>query len=191
MRDPDGLSTDGLSTDGLSTDRLLLRAWRPEDRAPFAALNASSEVMAHFPSTMTREQSDELADRFQAGIEERGWGAWAVERKRDGVFLGYIGLVPVNFEADFAPAVEIGWRLDRPHWGHGYATEGAQAALDYAFSVLGLDRVVSFTACTNARSEQVMVRLGMTRVGEFDHPRLPHGHRLRRHVLYEARRPGR
>lgn len=182
--------TDSAVPAGPSTGRLLLRAWRPEDRAPFAALNASRVVMEHFPSTLTREESDALADRFQRGIEERGWGAWAVERKDDRAFMGFIGLVPVTFDADFAPAVEVGWRLDRPYWGHGYATEGALAALGYAFGTLGLDRVVSFTASTNHRSEAVMVRIGMTRAGEFEHPRLPEGHRLRPHVLYEVRPPG-
>ncbi len=172
---------------GPSTERLVLRAWRLSDRAPFAALNASDVVMEHFPSTMTAEESDALADRFQAGIAERGWGIWAAERKDDGAFLGFIGLQPVTFDAEFVPAVEVGWRLDRPFWGHGYATEGARAALDYAFGTLGLERVVSFTATTNLRSEAVMVRIGMTRVGEFDHPKLPEGHRLRRHVLYEVR----
>jgi RimJ/RimL family protein N-acetyltransferase len=174
---------------GPSTERLLLRPWRPEDRAPFAELNASAEVMEQFPSTMTKEDSDALADRFQSGIDERGWGAWAVERKEDGAFIGFVGLVPVTFDAPFTPAVEIGWRLDRPYWGHGYATEGARAALDYGFRRLGLDRIVSFTALTNHRSEAVMVRIGMERVGEFDHPRVPEGHRLRRHVLYEVRPP--
>lgn len=172
---------------GPTTERLVLRQWRPEDREPFAALNASLEVMEHFPSTMTKEQSDALADRFEGQIDERGWGAWAVERKDGGAFIGFIGLVPVSFEADFTPAVEIGWRLGRPYWGHGYATEGALASLEYAFKELGLDRVVSFTALTNLRSEAVMMRIGMTRVGEFDHPRLPEGHPLRRHVIYEVR----
>jgi RimJ/RimL family protein N-acetyltransferase len=174
---------------GLTTPRLLLRGWRPEDREPFAALNASPEVMEHFPNTLTRERSAELVDHFQAGIDERGWGAWAVERKEDGAFIGFIGLVPVNFDADFTPATEVGWRLDKPYWGNGYATEGARASLEYAFGTLGLDRVVSFTALTNHRSEAVMVRIGMTRMGEFDHPRLPEGHRLRRHVIYEVRPP--
>lgn len=143
--------------------------------------------MEHFPSTMSKEQSDALAERFQEGIEARGWGAWAVERKEDGAFIGFIALQPVNFEAEFTPAVEIGWRLDRPFWGSGYATEGALATLAFGFESLGLDRIVAFTACTNFRSEAVMVRIGMTRVGEFDHPRIPEGDRLRRHVLYEVR----
>jgi RimJ/RimL family protein N-acetyltransferase len=180
----------GVSGPGaLVTERIVLRAWRADDKAPFAAMNASPEVMEHFPATMTQEQSDALADRFQAGIDERGWGGWAVERREDGAFVGFVGLVPVGFDAEFTPAVEVGWRLDRPYWGQGYATEGGRAALDFAFATLGLDRVVSFTATTNRRSEAVMLRLGMTKVGEFDHPRLPEGDRLRRHVLYEVRSP--
>ncbi len=149
-------------------------------------MNADPVVMAHFLSVLTKEQSDAFAEHLQAGIDERGWGIWVVERKEDGAFTGTVGLVPVGFEAAFTPAVEVGWRLALPYWGRGYATEAARASLDYAFAALGLGRVVSFTARTNRRSEAVMLRLGMTRVGEFDHPRIPEGHPLRRHVLYET-----
>jgi RimJ/RimL family protein N-acetyltransferase len=170
--------------DELTTDRLLLRAWRDEDKEPFAAMNADPEVMAHFPSTMTREESDALADRFQAGLEDRGWGPWALERRDSGEFIGFTGLVPITFEADFTPAVEVGWRLAKAHWRRGYATEAGRAALAYGFEQARLTRIVSLTTLENTRSEAVMIRLGLVRVGEFDHPRIPVGHRLRRHVLY-------
>ena len=171
----------------LRTERLLLRPWRDEDREPFAALNADSVVMEHFPSTMTREQSDAFVDFLMDGFAERGWGLWAVEA--EGAFVGFVGLLVPRFEAHFTPAVEIGWRLARHAWGKGYATEAGRAVLDFAFGELGLDEVVSFTATTNLPSQRVMQRLGMTHdpADDFDHPRVPEGP-LRRHVLYRLRR---
>jgi RimJ/RimL family protein N-acetyltransferase len=173
----------------LRTERLLLRQWRDEDLEPFAALNADPIVMEHFPSTMTRERSDAWAEMCRQKIDERGWGIWAVEVVETGAFIGFVGLNEPLFDAHFTPAVEVGWRLARHAWGKGYATEAARAALDYAFDEVGLDEVVSFTAPENLRSQRVMQKLGMTRdpVDDFDHPNLPEGHRLRRHVLYRKR----
>jgi len=172
----------------LHTDRLVLRGWEDPDRAPFAALNADPEVMEYYPATLGREQCDVFVDRQSALLEERSWGIWAVDA--DGVFLGYTGLAVPSFDAPFMPAVEIGWRFARPAWGHGYATEAARAVVALAFAPqpagLGFDELVSFTATTNERSRRVMERLGMTRdeAADFDHPALPEGHPLRRHVLY-------
>jgi RimJ/RimL family protein N-acetyltransferase len=143
--------------------------------------------MRHFPATLTRAESDAFADLIERGFETNGdWGLWALERKDTGAFIGFTGLAPVSFAAPFAPAVEIGWRLARPAWGHGYATEAARAAVGVAFDELGLDGLVSFTAPANVRSRAVMERLGMTRdpAEDFDHPRVPAGSPLRRHVLY-------
>jgi ribosomal-protein-alanine N-acetyltransferase len=173
----------------LRTPRLHLRTWREADREPFAALNADPEVMRHFPSMLTREQSDAMVDRVMARMAEDGFGLWAVEVVETGAFIGFVGLSRPRFEAHFTPAVEVGWRLARAGWGHGYATEGATAALDHAFDVLGLDEVVSFTTPGNLRSQAVMQRLGMTRdpADDFDHATIPEGHPLRRHVLYRLR----
>ncbi|GGL01844.1 N-acetyltransferase [Sphaerisporangium melleum] len=170
----------------LETGRLLLRRWTPADLAPFAELNADPGVMEHFPALLTREQSDALAERCVAGLERYGFGLWAVEVKASGEFIGFTGLAVPNFEAHFTPAVEVGWRLRRLAWGHGYATEAATASLDHAFGPAGLGEVVSLTATTNLRSAAVMRRLGMTRdpADDFDHPVLPEGSPLRRHVLY-------
>jgi RimJ/RimL family protein N-acetyltransferase len=163
----------------IRTERLVLRQWRDDDRAPFAALNADPVVMEHFPSTMTREQSDAFVDFNIRTIRERGWGLWAVDA--DGTFIGFVGLN----EPRFMPGVEVGWRLARAAWGHGYATEAARAAVAFARDDLRLDEVVSFTATTNLRSQRVMQRLGMTHdpADDFDHPRVEDA-RLRRHVLY-------
>jgi len=168
--------------------RILLRSWCDADRAPFAALNADPEVMEHFPATLTAEQSDALIRRAQDGIAQRGWGSWAVEI--DGQFAGFTGLTRPAFSAHFTPCVEIGWRLARPFWGHGYASEAARLALAFGFETLGLDEIVSFTATTNARSQAVMQRLGMQHdpADDFDHPSLPAGHPLQRHVLYRLPR---
>ena len=166
----------------LRTDRLLLRRWREEDRAPFAALNADPVVMEHFPAPLTRDQSDALVDRIEAHFDEHGYGLWALEA--DGAFAGFTGLVWQTYEASFTPALEVGWRLTRSAWGRGWATEAGAAALAHGLAEVG--SVVSTTALTNVRSQRVMQRLGMRRELEFDHPRVPQGHPVRPHVLYRA-----
>jgi ribosomal-protein-alanine N-acetyltransferase len=169
----------------ISTERLVLRRWLERDRAPFAAMNADPEVMAHFPAPLSREESDVFIDRIEAGFDQHGFGLWALEVRSNGVFIGFTGLAVPTFEAAFTPAVEIGWRLQRSAWGAGYATEAARGALDVAFDQIGLREVVSFTSTVNERSQAVMRRLGMTHdpADDFDHPRVPPGP-LRRHVLY-------
>jgi RimJ/RimL family protein N-acetyltransferase len=173
----------------LRTERLVLRHWRPDDREPFAALNADPEVRRHFPSTLDRAASDAEAGRHAAALDERGWGLWAVEVVGGQPFVGFVGLAPAAFDAPFTPAVEIGWRLARGAWGRGYATEGARAVVAHAFGDLGLDELVSFTAVANVRSRHVMEKLGMTRdpAEDFDHPNVAPGHPVRRHVLYRLR----
>ncbi|HEY4398166.1 MAG TPA: GNAT family N-acetyltransferase [Acidimicrobiia bacterium] len=176
----------------LRTPRLLLRRWRDTDRPPFAAMNADPLVMEHFPATLRPEESDDLVDRIAAGFEERGWGLWAVEVPGTAPFAGFIGLNPATFDAPFTPAVEVGWRLARPYWGQGYATEGARAALSFGFTELALEEIVSFTTHGNARSRRVMERLGMRHdpADDFGNPNLPVGDPLRPHVLYRLDRAG-
>jgi RimJ/RimL family protein N-acetyltransferase len=169
----------------LRTERLLLRRWRPDDRAPFAALNADPEVMRHFPEPLTRRQSDRLADRVELAMDRQGWGLWALEERATGRFIGFTGLARPGFQAPFMPAVEIGWRLERAAWGHGFASEAARAAAAFAFDELALAEIVSLAVVANERSIAVMRRLGMTRdpADDFDHPLVDQPH-LRRHVLY-------
>ncbi len=173
----------------LRTPRLLLRPWRDSDRPPFAALNADPEVRRWFPSLQTRAESDATAAALQAHLDAHGFGLWAVEAPGVAPFLGFVGLQHVRFAAPFAPAVEAGWRLARAWWGRGYATEAARAALAHAFGPLALPEVVAFTVPGNAASRRVMERLGMTRdpADDFDHPRIPEGHPMRRHVLYRKK----
>lgn len=174
----------------IRTPRLLLRRWRDEDLPPFAALNADPMVMEHFPALLSRAESDLLAARIRQGMQERGFGLWAVEVPGVAPFAGFVGLAVPPFEAPFTPCVEIGWRLARDAWGKGYATEGARACLEVAFGQLDLDEVLSFTVPANVRSRGVMERLGMRRspADDFEHPRVPEGHPLRLHVLYRIRR---
>jgi RimJ/RimL family protein N-acetyltransferase len=176
--------------ESISTERLTLRQWRKSDKAPFAALNADPEVMEHFPAPLTRDQSDRFADQISAHIAEDGYGLWAVEPDGGPPFIGFVGLLPVQFEAHFTPAVEVGWRLARDQWGKGFATEAAVAAVRYGFDMAGLDEIVSMAVPANRRSTAVMERIGMTHdpSDDFDNPRFPPGHRLRRHVLYRIRR---
>lgn len=170
-----------------TTPRLRLRQWRRDDLAPFADLNADPEVMEHFPTALTRDKSDKLADVLADRIRDNGFGMWAVEVAETGEFIGFTGLNPITFDAHFTPAVEIGWRLARKAWGKGYATEAAEASLAYAFGELGLVEVVSFTATSNIRSQAVMTRIGMARDpdGDFHHPAVGDPqHPISLHVLY-------
>jgi ribosomal-protein-alanine N-acetyltransferase len=165
----------------LRTPRLLLRKWREEDREPFAALNADPHAMRFFTRTFTREESDEQVDRFIAHHDKHGYGLWVVDV--EGAFAGFTGLMWTE-GMPFSPALEIGWRFAQPFWGRGYATEAANAALAVGLAEAGF--VVSFTAVQNEPSWRVMERISMRREGEFDHPRVPEGSPLRRHVLYRT-----
>jgi RimJ/RimL family protein N-acetyltransferase len=183
----------------LETERLILRRWRPEDRAPFAAMNADPRVLRYLSPPLPPDRSDALIDRIESCFEARGYGLWAVEARAESSFVGFAGLSPVDLAVPFAPAVEVGWRLARAHWGHGYATEAATAALAFGFEQRDLQEIVSFTAQINERSRAVMRRLGMRHdpAEDFDHPSLEPADPLRRHVLcrmtrtrWTAARPG-
>jgi RimJ/RimL family protein N-acetyltransferase len=170
----------------LRTARLILRPWREEDLSPFAAMSADPRVMEFLPKVLSREESDLRAKRICEHFGRHGFGLWAVEVVGVADFIGFVGLNVPHFQAHFTPCVEVGWRLAYEHWGHGYATEGGRASLDFAFRTLGLDEVVAMTVPANVRSRRVMERLGMTYSpdDDFGHPGLPEGHPLRPHVLY-------
>lgn len=175
----------------LRTKRLILRGWRDSDLAPFAALNADQAVMEFMPRLLEPAECAAIVGRIRAHFAERGFGWWAVEAPGVAPFIGFVGISVPRFEAHFTPCVEIGWRLAHAHWGQGYATEAARAAMAFGFETAGVDEIVSFTAVINNRSQLVMQRLGMNRdpAEDFNHPSLPIDHRLCRHVLYRARRP--
>jgi RimJ/RimL family protein N-acetyltransferase len=175
----------------LSGARVSLRPWREADRAPFAAMNADPRVMEFFVTRLDRAGSDAMIDRIGAHFDLHGFGLWAVEVPGVAPFIGFTGLAVPRFEAPFVPCVEIGWRLAADHWGRGYATEAARLALDHGFATVGLREILAFTAVGNRRSRAVMERLGMRHdsVEDFDHPLVPDGHPLKRHVLYRAEAP--
>jgi RimJ/RimL family protein N-acetyltransferase len=170
----------------LRTERLLLRPWRTQDREPFAAMNDDPAVMEYFPTTLTRAESDARAEHFGSDIQRLGYGFWAAEIPGEAPFIGFIGLMATDDEMPFSPAIEIGWRLAREHWGHGFASEGARAALAFGFSELGLEQIVALTAAANLRSRRVMERLGMQRdpAEDFIHPGVHADHPIASHVLY-------
>ena len=170
----------------IETERLVLRDWRDDDAAPFAALNADPRVMEFFAKRLTRTESDALMARMRRFIGDHGYGLYAVEERSTRDFIGYVGICPVMFAAAFAPATEIGWRLARGAWGSGYATEGARAVLGHAFQQHGFSELVSFTAEWNMRSRRVMEKIGMIYdpASDFLHPALPPDHKLARQVLY-------
>jgi ribosomal-protein-alanine N-acetyltransferase len=172
-----------------SSGRICLRRWRDADRDAFAAMNSDARVMQFFASRLSRVESDAMVDRIEEHFAKCGFGLWAVEVPGVAPFVGFAGLTVLTappFRARCTPCVEVGWRLAFEHWGRGYATEAAGLALGYAFGTLALSEVVSFTSVINLRSRAVMERLGMRRdpADDFDHPRLPENHPLRRHVLY-------
>ncbi|QDV48167.1 GNAT family N-acetyltransferase [Gimesia fumaroli] len=168
----------------METSRLILRKWRESDLDPFAKLNADPEVMRYMPATLSYEQSAQMVERIKTHFDEYGFGLWAVELKQDAQFAGFIGLSVPQFTAYFTPCIEIGWRLAVPFWNQGYASEGAQAALEFGFTECCLNEVVSFTVPANKASRRVMEKIGMTYIDNFDHPTLADGDPLKRHVLY-------
>lgn len=170
--------------DTITTGRLILRRWREEDRAPFAELNGDPETLVHFPSTLSRAESDALVDRIEARFERDGYGLWALEVRQTGEFIGFTGLSPLGQGLPNPDGTEIGWRLARRAWHQGYATEAAIAARDVAFAGAGLPELWSTTAVLNTPSQAVMRRIGMTEALRFDHPRIPDRHPLRPHVMF-------
>jgi RimJ/RimL family protein N-acetyltransferase len=173
----------------LQTPRLHLRDWRTDDLPAYAAMNADPQVTEFLPAFI-RAESDQRVARIREHFSVHGFGQWAVELIDGGTFIGSVGLSVASFQSHFTPCVEVGWRLAYEHWGRGYATEAATAAIDFGFETLKLDEIVSFTVPENLRSRRVMERLGMTRseADDFEHPLLAKGHRLRRHVLYRLSR---
>lgn len=168
----------------IETERLILREWGEEDIAPFAEINRDPAVMEFFLSPLSEEESLGFYRRIVGEFAECGFGLYAVQLRRSGEFIGYTGFHRFDFEAEFSPGVEIGWRLASGHWGHGYATEAARACIAYARDKRLLLRLHSFTSVLNLRSQRVMQKAGMEKAGHFLHPALPPGHRLSRHVLY-------
>ena len=173
----------------IETARLSLSAWTEAERAPYRAMCADPEVMHDYPAPFTTEVADERFERHLAAFAREGFGKWTLRRKDDGEYLGYYGVNPIWQTLAPGPGLEIGWRMIRSAWGHGYATEAARAALTVAFDGVSLNEIWSMTAVLNEPSQAVMRRLGLTEVARFDHPRIPPGDPLRPHVTYHRKRP--
>ena len=173
----------------IETPRLLLRQWKASDYEPYIRLNQDSDVMEFFPSVSAKDETLAQIHRFIVHIDQYGYGFFAVERKDNGQFIGFTGLSYTRFEASFTPCVEVGWRLSKSDWGQGFATEAALACLGFGFGSIGLGEIYAFTSIHNKRSEQVMLKIGMVKQEEFEHPLIEDGHFLKRHVLYKISRP--
>ncbi|MBS1525109.1 MAG: GNAT family N-acetyltransferase [Bacteroidetes bacterium] len=169
----------------IETPRLILRSWQTGDHEPFIELNRDKAVMQFFPAAMSPEETLRQVLRIRAHFEQYGYGFFALERKNSGQFIGFTGFSHPSFQSYFTPCVEIGWRLSREHWRQGFATEAARACLQYGFVELGFEDIYSFTSVHNKASEKVMIRAGMKKQDEFDHPAIQEGHFLRKHVLYK------
>lgn len=167
------------------TERLILRTWETKDVEQCIEMNQDADVMKYFPAILTKEQTIQFYDRVQKHFLENGFGLYVVENKQTKAFMGYTGFMIANFEASFTPCVEIGWRFKKQYWGNGYATEAANACIQYGFSKLGFDKIYSFTATPNIKSENVMKRIGMVKTGTFNHPKIDKDHILNVHVIYE------
>jgi RimJ/RimL family protein N-acetyltransferase len=170
--------------DRIDTERLTMRRWRDSDREPFAALNGDQDVMRFFPSALDRATSDAFVDRVEAHFAEHGFGLWALEVATTGAFIGFTGLNPMPAGVPGEGGLEVGWRLAQSAWHQGFATEAARAALHVGFDGLGLEEIWSITSVLNTPSEAVMIRLGMQRHAEFEHPTIEVGHPIRPHVAY-------
>lgn len=173
----------------VETKRLILRRWRPEDLDAFAEMNADPRVMEYFLAPHTRAETENMMSVMNGKMDQYGFGFWAAELKVTGELTGFIGINVPSYPLPFSPCVEVGWRLAHRFWGQGLAPEGALACLDYGFVQLKLPEIVAFTATGNLKSRRVMEKIGMTYDArdDFDNPRVPEGHPLRRHVLYRVR----
>lgn len=175
----------------VTTERLILRHWQDSDLDAFHRLNSDERIMHFFPFRRDRNEASEVLIRFRTTIARDGFGWAAVTLRDSGEVIGFAGLARVNFETEFNPAIEIGWRLMPEHWGKGYASEAARSLLSHGFSDLGLDRIVAFAVPANTASTAVMQRIGMRPEPKFDFdmPGFPDelAH-MRRHVFYEITR---
>lgn len=172
----------------ISTERLGLRRWIESDIKPFAEMNKDAEVTRYLLKTLTDEETLEMVQRINLSFYKNNFGLYAVENRLTGKFIGFTGFTVPTFEAFFTPCIEIGWRYQKEMWGKGFATEAAVACLNYGFETLKFNRVVSFTSVINLNSEKVMKRIGMKKIGEFDHPKVEKSNILCRHVLYEIKK---
>lgn len=169
-----------------TSPRLGFRLWRTEDLDDFFQLNADKAVMEHFPKTLNINEVKNLIEKLQEHHIKHGFTYYATEIKATGEFIGMIGLAYREYPSPFTPAVDIGWRLKKSAWGQGYATEGAECCLAYGFKELNLKQIIAVCPEVNQRSENVMQKIGMKKIGVFDHPKLLDHFRLKKHLCYQV-----
>ncbi|WP_395946990.1 GNAT family N-acetyltransferase [Caedibacter taeniospiralis] len=164
----------------IETERLILRTWRKEDANPYFQINQDSRVIEFLRGPLTMEQVNDFIPAVNQHQDKHGYTLWAACLKETRELMGFIGLNYTDWESNFTPAVEVGWRLGSQYWGKGYATEGAKASLEYGFKQCGLKEIVSFTVPANVRSLRVMEKIGLKRDlnGDFAHPKLAVDHPL-------------
>ncbi len=172
----------------IETKRLILRDWKDEDKEIFQEMNADETVMKFFLNPLSHHETDRFLQNIEQELKVEGYGLYAVEVKDTGDFIGFIGFHKVVFPSDFTPCIEIGWRLVQKAWNKGYATEGAKACLDYGLNVLGLNEIYSFTSIFNTQSQNIMKKIGLQFVQEFNHPSINRDHSLCSHVLYSVKK---
>ena len=172
-----------------TSDRLGFRNWRKDDLEEFAKLNADELVMEHFPNTLSKQEVVEFIEKLGNHFSENGFTYYATETLETQEFIGMIGLAFQQYKTRFTPAIDIGWRLKRSAWGLGYATEGAKRCLEYAFNDLGIAKVISVCTMANTKSENVMKKIGMVKIGEFNHPEMIDHPEYERHNCYEISFP--
>ncbi len=168
------------------TDRLVFRDWKETDLEEFRIMNKDTRVMKYFTKILTVEETDNFYNKIQNELRDYGYGLYAVETKESNDFIGFIGFHWANFISEFTPCIEIGWRLKYDAWGNGFATEGAKECLNYGFEILKFNKIYSFTSKINYRSENIMKKIGMKKIMEFDHPNIIEGSPLKKHVLYDV-----
>ena len=167
------------------SERLGFRKWANDDLEEFAKLNSDEAVMEHFPTTLSKEEVKELIDKLKEHFVENGFTYYATEVLATKEFIGMIGLAFQKYQTQFTPAIDIGWRLKRNAWGKGYATEGAKRCLEYAFNELDINKIISVCTVKNKKSESVMKKIGMTKIGEFNHPEWIDYPEYVKHFCYE------
>lgn len=170
------------------SERLGFRAWTEKDRVPFAEMNSSKKVMEYFPKTLSRIESNNFVNKINVLFKNHGYGLYAIDELKTSEFIGFIGFSYPSFALEFTPCIEIGWRIRAEKWNKGFATEGANACLNFGFNQLNFKEVYSFTSKVNTKSERVMKKIGMKKIQEFEHPAIEFGHHLKTHVLYKIKK---
>ncbi|MCH8032379.1 MAG: GNAT family N-acetyltransferase [Bacteroidetes bacterium] len=166
------------------SNRLGFREWNKEDLIPFSSMNSDPEVMEFFPRTLTKNETEKFIEKIKEHFNKNEYGLYAVDKLESNVFIGFIGFMIPSFKAHFTPCIEIGWRIKKEEWNRGYATEGAKRCIKFGFEKLNFNNIYSFSSKLNLKSERVMVKIGMKKEGEFDHPKVDKGNKLRPHVVY-------